>query len=218
MICLTSLVLSYFAYKGLGTDLLPEMDEGGFILDYVMPAGSSLGSRAECWTMWSGFARSMPEVESTSRRTGLQMGFAAVTEANTGDISVKLKHDRTATSKKSSLMYATNQAAPNRSSTSNSCKCCRTRSAIFPTHPSRCRSNCSARDPNASRKIAPRVATEIGKVDGVVDIENGIENTISGPATNLRSTHNLPRGSDSHAGSGGGRDRDSRWGRSRRIR
>ena len=26
----------------LGSDLLPAMDEGGFILDYVMPPGSSL--------------------------------------------------------------------------------------------------------------------------------------------------------------------------------
>jgi Cu/Ag efflux pump CusA len=30
-------------------------------------------------------------VESTSRRTGLQLGLAAVTEPNTGDIAVKLK-------------------------------------------------------------------------------------------------------------------------------
>ena len=33
-------------------------------------------------------------MESTSRRTGLQLGLAAVTEANTGDFSVKLKRDR----------------------------------------------------------------------------------------------------------------------------
>ena len=38
--------------------------------------------------------RATPEVESTSRRTGLQLGLAQVTEANTGDISVKLKADR----------------------------------------------------------------------------------------------------------------------------
>src|SRR4029077_15977417 len=38
--------------------------------------------------------RELPEVESTSRRTGMQLGLAAVTEANTGDISVKLKHKR----------------------------------------------------------------------------------------------------------------------------
>ena len=33
----------------------------------------------------------VPEVESTSRRTGLELGLAAVTEANSGDILVKLK-------------------------------------------------------------------------------------------------------------------------------
>ncbi len=32
----------YFCYSNTGTDLLPAMDEGGFIVDYVMPAGSSL--------------------------------------------------------------------------------------------------------------------------------------------------------------------------------
>ena len=30
---------AYFCYKALGTDLLPAMDEGGFIVDYIMPAG-----------------------------------------------------------------------------------------------------------------------------------------------------------------------------------
>src|SRR4029079_12126248 len=33
---------SYFCYQHTGSDLLPEMDEGGFIVDYIMPAGSSL--------------------------------------------------------------------------------------------------------------------------------------------------------------------------------
>ena len=33
---------SYFCYTHLGSDLLPAMDEGGFIFDYIMPAGSSL--------------------------------------------------------------------------------------------------------------------------------------------------------------------------------
>src|SRR5439155_6111489 len=42
---IASLVLiaaSYGCYKLLGSDLLPPMDEGGFIVDYIMPAGSSL--------------------------------------------------------------------------------------------------------------------------------------------------------------------------------
>ena len=45
LLVLASLVLvvgSYFCYNALGSDLLPAMDEGGFILDYLTPAGASL--------------------------------------------------------------------------------------------------------------------------------------------------------------------------------
>ncbi|HJT87974.1 MAG TPA: efflux RND transporter permease subunit, partial [Bryobacteraceae bacterium] len=36
------IAVSYLCYSNLGSDLLPAMDEGGFIVDYVMPAGASL--------------------------------------------------------------------------------------------------------------------------------------------------------------------------------
>ncbi len=70
------------------------MDEGGFILDYIMPAGSSLEETNRVLTHVEQILRATPEVESTSRRTGLQLGLAAVTEANTGDLAVKLKRKR----------------------------------------------------------------------------------------------------------------------------
>ena len=35
-------------------------------------------------------------------------------------------------------------------------------------------------------QLGPRVGDAIGKIPGVVDVENGIENTISGPATNFQ--------------------------------
>jgi multidrug efflux pump subunit AcrB len=92
--CAILIVASYVCYKQLGTDLLPAMDEGGFILDYVMPPGSSLEETNQVISHVEKIIRSTPEVESTSRRTGLQLGLAAVTEPNTGDISVKLKDSR----------------------------------------------------------------------------------------------------------------------------
>ena len=36
-------VASFFCYKALGSDLLPAMDEGGFVLDYFTPAGHFAG-------------------------------------------------------------------------------------------------------------------------------------------------------------------------------
>jgi multidrug efflux pump subunit AcrB len=92
-----SLVLvagAYLCYTHTGSDLLPAMDEGGFIVDYIMPAGSSLAETNRVITHVEKILRATPEVENTSRRTGLQLGLAQVTEANTGDISVKLKADR----------------------------------------------------------------------------------------------------------------------------
>ncbi len=87
-------VVSYFCYRGLGSDLLPEMDEGGFVLDYITPAGTSLAETNRLVGHIEQMIRRVPEVESYSRRTGLQLGLAAVTEANTGDIAVKLKNKR----------------------------------------------------------------------------------------------------------------------------
>jgi multidrug efflux pump subunit AcrB len=91
---LVLIVIAFLCYNYSGSDLLPAMDEGGFIIDYIMPAGSSLAETNRVVRHIEQMLRDTPEVESTSRRTGLQLGLAAVTEANTGDISVKLKRKR----------------------------------------------------------------------------------------------------------------------------
>ena len=92
--CAGLIVVSYFCYRALGSDLLPEMDEGGFVLDYLMPAGSSLADTNQVLLGVEKILGATEEVESTSRRTGLQLGLQAVTEANTGDFLVKLKDKR----------------------------------------------------------------------------------------------------------------------------
>src|SRR5438034_587843 len=88
------IILSYVCYSLVGTDFLPEMDEGGFILDYYTPPGSSLAESNRILLHIEDILHSTPEVENTSRRTGMQLGLAAVTEANNGDFTVKLKKDR----------------------------------------------------------------------------------------------------------------------------
>ena len=75
--CLILMAGSYICYNALGSDLLPAMDEGGFILDYVMPPGSSLQETDRgVISHVEQIVRAVPEVESTSRRTGLQLGLA----------------------------------------------------------------------------------------------------------------------------------------------
>jgi multidrug efflux pump subunit AcrB len=42
VVCLGVVVLSYVLYRGLGSEFLPEFDEGAFVLDYFTPSGTSL--------------------------------------------------------------------------------------------------------------------------------------------------------------------------------
>lgn len=185
-ICVLLVAGTYFGYSALGSDLLPEMDEGGFILDYVMPAGSSIASTNAVLSRIQKILKDTPEVDNTSRRTGLQMGFAAVTEANYGDITVTLKHDRKrnideviadvrAEIKKTEPeldVEFTQVLQDNIGDLSNA--------------PEPIQIKLFSNDAALLSNLAPRVADEIKKISGVVDIQNGIDNTISGPATNFQ--------------------------------
>lgn len=80
-------------YYQLGSGFLPEMDEGAFVLDYIMPSGSSLQETDRVLTHIEKFLSETPEIESYSRRTGARLALA-IAEPNTGDFLIKLKKDR----------------------------------------------------------------------------------------------------------------------------
>jgi len=77
----------------LKSEFLPPMDEGGFVIDYIAPPGTSLTETNRQMMVAEGIIRRTPEVESYSRRTGAQLGLA-ITEPNTGDFLLKLKANR----------------------------------------------------------------------------------------------------------------------------
>ena len=75
---------------GIQTGFLPEMDEGGFVLDYTLPVGSSLDETDATCRRIEAILLDTPEVASLSRRTGAELGFFA-TEQFTGDMLIGLK-------------------------------------------------------------------------------------------------------------------------------
>ncbi len=80
-------------YLSLGSGFLPEMDEGAFVLDYRLPAGTSLTEADRLLKHIERFLAVTPEVEGYSRRTGARLALA-IAEPNTGDFLVKLRRDR----------------------------------------------------------------------------------------------------------------------------
>ena len=177
------MVTAYGGYRLLGSDLLPEMDEGGFILDYIMPAGSSLAETNNVLTGVETILRNTPEVESTSRRTGLQLGLATVTEANTGDVSVKLKRKRDRGSDEviSEVRDKVKKHYPMLDT--EFIQLTQDMIGDLTSAPQPIAIKLFSHDPVLLKQWAPQVGEAIKKLKGVVDVLNGIENTISGPAT-----------------------------------
>jgi len=184
-----SLVLiaaSFVCYRYSGSDLMPEMDEGGFTLDYWTPAGSSLAETDRMVSHMEQILNSIPEVESTSRRTGLELGLAAVTEANRGDILVKLRKDRSRAIDDVIEDVRAKVAAQEPAVQVEFVQVLQDMIGDLTSEPEPVQIKLFSQDPALLEAWAPKVADAIGKVPGVVDVLNGIENTISGPATTFQ--------------------------------
>ncbi len=173
---------SYFCFQALDSDLLPAMDEGGFILDYLMPAGSSLEDTNKVLLGVEKILQATPEVAGTSRRTGLELGLAAVTEAHRGDFSVRLK------------------PTPRRSVDAVIADISKKVQAQYPQldvefpqllqdmigdltgSPEPMEIKLFSQDPALLKVWGPKVANKVKKIEGVDEVKDGIESTISGPA------------------------------------
>jgi CzcA family heavy metal efflux pump len=184
--CGLLIVTVFVAYRALGSDLLPEMDEGAFVLDYIMPAGSSLQETNRVLLHVDRILHQLPEVTTTSRRTGLQMGLAAVTEANTGDFTVMLsdKRDRDIDDIMEDARQHIKAAEPELDIEFT--QVLQDMIGDLSNSPEPIQIKLYSTNQDLLNQIAPRVGDAISKVPGVVDVENGIDNTISGPATNFR--------------------------------
>ncbi len=84
------LVGGWLAYRHIGTGFMPSIDEGGFILDYRAPPGTSLTETDRLLRQVEDILARAPSVQTYSRRTGLQLG-GGVTEVNEGDYFIRLK-------------------------------------------------------------------------------------------------------------------------------
>jgi multidrug efflux pump subunit AcrB len=163
------------------------MDEGGFILDYVTPPGSSLQETDRMVTNMERICRAIPEVESTSRRTGLQLGLAAVTEANTGDISVKLKDKRSRSIDEIISEVRAKVVKEEPQVDVEFTQVLQDMINDLTGAPQPIQIKLFSPDGDLLKQWAPQVADAIGKIQiggkkPVVDVENGIDNTTSGPA------------------------------------
>ncbi|MBV8709865.1 MAG: efflux RND transporter permease subunit [Acidobacteriaceae bacterium] len=181
-VCAALVGVSFLCYRALGSDLLPAMDEGSFVLDYLMPAGAALADTDRVLVGVEKIIRSIPEVESTSRRTGLQLGLAAITEANTGDISVLLKSKRSRGVQEiiADIREKVNKQYPQLDTDFH--QLLEDMIGDLTSSPDPIEIKLFSENVELLKVWAPKVGDAIKSISGVTDVKNGIENTISGPA------------------------------------
>jgi multidrug efflux pump subunit AcrB len=181
-LCVILIAVSALCYLNLGSDLLPAMDEGGFVLDYLTPAGSSLKDTNDILVQVEQILHEVPEVESTSRRTGLQLGFATVTEANTGDFSVKLKNKRSRSVQEviADIRERINKRFPQLDT--DFMQILQDQIGDLTGSPDPIQIKLFSENVELLKVWSPKVADAIKTIPSVKDVKNGIEDTISGPA------------------------------------
>jgi len=173
-------------YNQLQSDFMPEMDEGGFVIDYHTDWGTSLEETDRMLRQAETILLSIPEVEGYSRRTGARLALA-IAEPNTGDFLVKLHadHQRPTEEVKSELRDKLNRALPGVE-------------WEFPGilgdligdltwSPKPIEIKLFSNDTAWLSETAPKVQALINQVPGVVDTEDGLVNT--GPTLTFRIRH-----------------------------
>jgi len=176
-------ILGVVIYKQLQTDFLPEFDEGGFVIDFNAPPGTSLTETSRQLDQAEALLRANPDVESYSRRLGTQLGWY-ITEAYRGDFLVKLKSDRKHSTDGviAEIRHAYNEQFPDIR-------------WDFPgiltdlvgdlsLAPDPIEIKIFSPDLEWLEKTAPRVESEIKSIPGVVDTFSGLTET--GPSVNIR--------------------------------
>ncbi len=184
--CGVLLLLGFGIYRGLESEFLPALDEGGFVIDYVAPFGTSLTETHRQLLQAEQILRATPEVESYSRRTGARLALS-IAEPNTGDFLVKLKPDRRRSTDLviAELRHRFQRALPGIEWEFPGILSDLIGDLIWAPQPIEVK--LFSTDIDFLKKKAPEVADRLRKVRGVVDILDGL--VYAGPSLSLRVRH-----------------------------
>jgi CzcA family heavy metal efflux pump len=158
-------------FMTIGTGFLPPADEGGFVVDYLTPAGSALEETDRQVRAIEKVIAGTPGVASYSRRTGSELGLFA-TPQNTGDILVRLKprSQREQSSEEiiSGLRPKLAEAAP--ATEIEFVQLLQDMLGDLEGSPTPIEVKIFGDDPEVLEQTAEPVEEMLGKIDGVVDI------------------------------------------------
>lgn len=167
------LALGGLAFTQLGSGFMPRMDEGGFVLDYLAKPGAALSDTDRLLRQVEAIIRSTPDVDSYSRRTGLQLG-GGLTEADEGDFFIHLKTGkrRDVETVMADIRQKVESQVPGLDI--ETAQLMEDLIGDLTAVPQPIEIKLFGTDPKALRQAARMVAPAIGKIDGVVEVQDGL--------------------------------------------
>lgn len=174
---------SIMAWRNVPSGFMPKMDEGGFVLDYKAQSGAALGDTDRLLRQVEQIIRSTPEVASYSRRTGIQLG-GGLTEADEGDYFVRLKSGsrRPIEAVMSDIRGRIDAQVPGLEV--ELVQLMEDLIGDLTAVPQPIEVKLFGDDPVALEKAAKTVGTALGKVQGVVEVVDGLR--VAGDAVSIR--------------------------------
>ena len=184
--CFGVLAIGWGIYQKLDSDFLPAMDEGGFVIDYKAPPGTSLSETSRQLLQAEAILKATPEVESYSRRTGARLALA-IAEPHTGDFLVKLKQRRTRSSDDviAEVRAKIKTIAPAIDWDLHGILGDLIGDLLWAPKPIEIK--LFSTDLQWLKKVAPEIEEQIKKISGIVDTFDGLDDT--GDSINLKVHH-----------------------------
>jgi len=183
LLCLLIGFGGWQAYQRLPSGFMPDMDEGGFVIDCLTPWGTSLEETDRMMRQGEAILLATPEVEGYSRRTGARLALA-VAEPNKSDFLVKLRADRKRSTEevKQELRRKFNAALPGGEWEFPGILGDLIGDLLWSPKPIEIKM--FSKDTAWLMKKAPEVKEAVSKVKGVVDLNEGLNMT--GPTISFR--------------------------------
>ncbi len=177
------LAIGYLGYSKVPSGFMPKVDEGGFILDYYTAAGTSLTESDRQIGQIDAMLHANPDVATFSRRLGTSLG-GNLGASFRGDYFVKLKPDH---SKPTEQIMSETRAKVNEMVPGVQAEVAQLMEDLIgdlTAVPQPIEIKLFASDIASLRPQAEKVAAQIGKIAGVIEVKSGVP--LAGDALNVR--------------------------------
>lgn len=182
VIAVPLLVIGYVGYSNVPTGFMPKVDEGGFVMDYRTPPGTSLDETGRQVGQIDAMLRANPEVATFSRRLGTGLG-GDLGQSYHGDYFVRLKPDHSRPTEEIAAAVADEIAIKVPGVQVEVAQLIEDLIGDLTAVPQPIEVKLYASDPSILEGEAQKVAATISKISGVVEVNDGVQ--LAGDALNV---------------------------------